>query len=1123
MSSSSASRQRFKVYRASAGSGKTFTLTAEYIATLLSSSDCTPSRILAVTFTNKATAEMKERILQKLYALATETCDADFLEAILERTAGCGRKELCSRARRALHTIIHDYDHFYVVTIDSFFQTLLGNLAHELGQTANYKVDLDDKQVTEAAVDRMLGHLHSSSNLWRWIIDYIDEKINDDSSWKIDREIKELSRQLFKEKFLLHETQLLDKLSDPQAMKDYKGRLQALKARLLPLLGDTARSVEAFIAGGADGYAWISGNGRSVATYLRKIIERDPRGTEPSAALGTFFTDSAKWLRKGDQQNAELLARADACREKLQQLEDSRREAAYVTNSVDLALKNMNPLCLLGEISHEIQTINDETGRLMLAKTPQLFHEMVGESDAGFVFEKAGLQFRHIMIDEFQDTSALQWSNFRHLLVEQLASTGTCLLVGDIKQSIYRFRGGNWRMMAGIRQEFPHQEIALPDLDMNFRSTQAIVGFNNAFFPRAAAFLDARRTEDTLTKIYEGVVQKCSRREPGFVRVSIDIRASTPSGSTTGDDAAGDTDSYPLHELASEVCRLHDEGTPWNRMAILLRFKREGADIIDHFTKHYPDIPLVSDEAFRFSASPEIQLLIAALRYLHDASDVVARAYIVRQLASMADAATPSWNSLLENPEALLPAGFRDKRAELARLPLYELLRRLARLFRLEEVDGSAPYLYGFYDQVLAWLEDNASDIPDFLTFWDEQLQSKSISSGTVDGIVLATIHASKGLAYDHVFLPFCTWKTEEDKRTDILWCEPKEQDFRGLSLLPVTPSQKAENSIFAADYAEEHLQQRIENLNLLYVAFTRAKHSLYIWTSVSERTPSCPTIGDVILHSIDEQPPERTAGRIVREYPAPRPPYVPRSGACEAASTAASEEGRKNLGDTKNFEARKKNFKARKNNFLRDTEPDRCSSPSESANRLEICPRTAEVCLETFDSPIHFIQSGGAADFVDAEESAEERQRDTYISQGVLFHRILSEIRTAADIPAVLRRYLGEGILASEKEAAQIRSLLEKRLDHPHVRSWFAADAKPYNECSILVRDADGTARVERPDRVVVRGGQAVVIDYKLGRPKAEYRSQVCRYKEWLRRIGYTDIRGYLWYLYQNHIEEVD
>jgi len=473
--------------------------------------------------------------------------------------------------------------------------------------------------------------------------------------------------------------------------------------------------------------------------------------------------------------------------------------------------------------------MNEEANRFLLSDTQQLLHDVIDGSDAPFVFEKIGSQLEHIMIDEFQDTSTVQWQNFKLLLHETLSHrSGSGLIVGDVKQSIYRWRSGDWRLLAGIQEEFATtgEPVSIKKLGTNYRSEPRIIKFNNAFFAEAAS-QEGVNAYDDVNQYWPS-----AKAITGHVEVML-----LPSDDYT---------QHMLENVVDCITRLLEAGAKPREIAILVRSNSHIPLLANHLLATFPDIDVVSDEAFRLDASPAVQLIIAALRYIIRRNDVIARAFLAKTASGQ-----------LDGP---LPEAFAGHLEELSRLPLYELTEQIYSIFSDKTkatqtasasslpftLSSHSAYLCAFYDKVAEYASESSGGISDFLRYWDETLCSTTIQSPEMNGIRIISIHKSKGLEFPHVIIPFCDWRMEHN---DILWCQPEEAPFNKLPLVPIDYSAKGmKGTVYETAYNEEHQQTLVDNLNLLYVAFTRASCNLFVLGRRNGKTSRSALVEQVIL-----------------------------------------------------------------------------------------------------------------------------------------------------------------------------------------------------------------------------------------------------------------------------------
>ncbi|MBR1412437.1 MAG: UvrD-helicase domain-containing protein, partial [Prevotella sp.] len=815
------------VYKASAGSGKTFTLATEYIK-LLVMNPASYRNILAVTFTNKATEEMKMRILSQLYGIWHQLPDsASYQQKIIEAT-GFTPEVVSQRAGEALHLLLHNYNYFRVETIDSFFQSVLRNLARELDLTANLRIGLNDTQVEEQAIDQLIDSLTHTDVMLQWLLSYIMEKISDDHSWNIIGQVKQFGRTIFRDYYKEHSAALKQKIGEQgfveaytqqlrQIRKDAQERMKEIAETFFDTLDAERLTVDDFPYG-KNGVA---------GTFLKLRNGQMDESVVGKRALDCVG-DPTKWYSKKNDRAEEIHAIAEeSLMQILRYAVDERPRQYRLYQSADLTLRHLSQLRLLGSIEQKVRQLNDESNRFLLSDTQQLLHALISDSDSPFIFEKIGSQLEHVMIDEFQDTSTVQWQNFKLLLQECMSHESTeNLIVGDVKQSIYRWRSGDWRLLNAIDREFLHADemVDIKPLETNYRSSRNIIEFNNAFFQEAARQEYERLSDENpegarqLEHAYADVAQKVPDHRQPVGLVSIRLLPAT------------DYQEHTMNLLTDTVQELRQQGVAPSDIAILVRTNKYIPLIADYFAAALPDVRIVSDEAFRLDASISVCLLVQALHLLTHPDDLLAKATVAKLYhRAVLGEDTPEQELLIQDRplDNLLPEAFTLHTAELLQMPLYELVERLFGIFQLHRLNEQSAYMCAFYDQLNKFTQDNATDIDTFVREWDETISSKTIQSDVSDGVRILSIHKSKGLEFGHVLIPFCDWRLE---MPDLLWCEPPVEPFNALPIAPIDYSEKQmRGTIYEPYYLDEHLQNTVDNLNLLYVAFTRAVDSLYV------------------------------------------------------------------------------------------------------------------------------------------------------------------------------------------------------------------------------------------------------------------------------------------------------
>lgn len=1058
------------VYKASAGSGKTFTLATEYMKLVIANPEAYRS-ILAVTFTNKATEEMKLRIISQLYGLSKLLPESETYLKVIQDSLGMGREQIAKRAHEALYNLLHHYSYFRVETIDSFFQRVMRNLAKELELSANLKLELNDREIERQAVDELIEGLSIGDKLLTWILDYIKGNIGEDKNWNVIGKIKRFGENLSKDFYKANEKQLRQKLEEEGFFERYLRQLEEVKRQAMEQVEQIAATF----------FDALDENGLTMDDFSRK--KQGPWGYFEKLRTGACYeeygvnsyqasaVDSVDaWFTKAKAtpQNPAYHVVEEMLRALLEFAVEKMPQLLRVYRSVEVTKSNLSQLRLLGSIDQKIKEMNQDANRFLLSDTQPLLHALMesGAGDSSFIFEKIGTQLEHIMIDEFQDTSVTQWKNFKVLLDETMShKESNNLIVGDVKQSIYRWRAGDWRLLNDIEREFPRpsDQLRLRSLATNYRSDRNVIEFNNQFFVYAAdkEYQAQKETDEsgaeTLRQAYADVIQQVPESKPrqGYVRIKLLPKEEYREAM--------------LALTAETVDELISQGASEGDIAILIRSNEIIRDVANYFLANRPQYKLVSDEAFRLDASTAVNTLVMALRLLCHQDDIVEATlsgYYHRLIMGE------------ETEESLpLPLEYTDHKEELMSMPLYDLVERLATIFRVHELKDQSAYVCAFYDQLDNYMEDGTGTVEDFLDAWDNNLHGKTIQSDDVSGIRLMTIHKSKGLEFAHVIMPFCDWPIT---KSHVIWCTPQASPFNELPLVPVDCSKsRLEGTIYEKDYHYERLQETVDNLNLLYVAFTRARQNLFVYGKRDVSNIRSRLIQDCLpdvartlegckLSGMDEEKTEP----IVMEY-----------------------------GEL-DINRQRKTEKESDNVFLKPV------------NRLTIHP-------DTYPLKAQFRQSNKSRGFIKGDD--EQSTQGEYMQLGVILHQVFSTIQTADDVEGALSQLRIDGVLNAAPDEEKLREMLQRRLQTPKVKEWFSGQWEVYNERDILtVDEQSGEVKTYRPDRVMVNGTEMIVVDFKFAAQRPEHVSQVKGYMELLKRMSHLTVKGYLWYVYPNKIVTV-
>lgn len=1080
-----------KIYKASAGSGKTFTLAVEYIKLLIENPYCYRN-ILAVTFTNKATGEMKERILGKLYGIANRSKGAkDYLKKIREQMPQWSEERIITNARLALELILHDYGHFRIQTIDSFFQSVLRGMARELDLNGDMEISIEGKELLEDTVDKFIRDLEPGKENITQVIRYIEEVLDNGGDWHVEKNIKNFAENILSEEYLDRGEELRRQIEENRSvLEKFRSEVQAKQKECEEKIKELGKEFFA-LAGDAGPDAFTGNANRGVWLLFTKI----DKGMRPK-----ITPTVTKMI-----ENPDKISKIFPDRDKVTALLERYYTLMNEYNSCKLSMAHFHQLGLLNSIAKTLKEENARENRFLLADTAHLLSSMI-KSNTSFIFEKIGTEIDHIFIDEFQDTSRLQWVCFEVLLKEVLSRGNFNLIVGDVKQAIYRWRNGDWKIMNNLDSyfkefngilEFESQDIRIDGKSyqsVNYRSDRRIISFNNAFYRKAVEVIGTTY-KDELGEMYEEIsaayndVQqaypqpepgKPEKPERGFVQVKTFVRGNSKEQSSKEYEAIFYS---KLMDTLGEL--INDKGVKPKDIAILLRENGPIPDIIEEFKTYFPGLKIVSDDAYKLSSSHTVQLAVAAMRYIATPEDKIN----IANMLNLYNKVVLGNDNPLENYVAkgelieLLPSDFRDNLEHLKGLPTYELIEQLMAILNIEETKGEESYIYAFLDYMSQYINSKGDDLQSLLAAWDESICDKCIPVENDDSLKIMTIHKSKGLEFHTVIMPFCDWKLTADSRS-LLWCEPKDEPFDTLELIPVKSVDYMKHSIYNDDYNKEFMYQIVDNLNILYVGTTRAISNLIIFTE--ERNSDTPYVWQLINKTIEGLPELNGAVKEKREKKEIEYRY---------GEIVPSED-----------ENGKKESKKEEKNDEKDEKKE--------DNPFESKPEPLQLPLTFHNNRIEVKQSKELQRFLASEE---EKQQLKKIAEGELLHMVMSKIETCTDIDKSLDKLLLQGIIEDAARITEIKSFIEGRLADPRVTEWFNGSYRLYNECTILNRKEKKTSR---PDRVMIKGNEAVVVDYKFGYAEIDdNKKQVHDYMELLHAMNYESVKGYVWYVKKNKI----
>ena len=1051
------------VCRASAGTGKTYTLAANYVALLLD--DVSYRSILAVTFTNKATQEMKDRILLFLDNIANNTGkDADnALAAIrqrMTRNKTASDEVLRSKARVCYTRMLEDDDNIHISTIDTFLMQLLNGLGQMLDDaSAGAAVELDLNHLIAQAADNVLTKpVYASERMNKLLTAYVNERLDEGKDWDIRGQLIELAKRMYAENVQQMDTDgLID--FDTEAILRYKANADWRQAACFGELRDLYAlwSGWSSAADGIKGETILDSFVLEIAQYFDGTCKEDNlfRGFTPALRRKMTENDGEAFIKKYNKNTV----RAEEVRQAMVKLDALCRACRRAYYTWKYSVTRLNDLALMSALRGEIQALLVEQNSVLLAQTANKLHRAMAEGDADFILEKAGIRYRHIMLDEFQDTSVLQWENFKPLVEEILANGGTVFIVGDVKQSIYRWRNGDWQIMANLNNETPNIGAyfhAMP-LRRNFRSSREVVRFNLELFQTlvtdafdngfAAEQYDEQYKPELLADYYN------ASHEGGFVQVSLVPYSKKREATPTVRDARKRCLSLLFEDLESRL-RL---GESASKMLILVRDHNEAEAVVAAYRERLPESPvlaqtqIVSCDSFHLDKSLSVQFVIQSLRWIV-LQDEVAKCYLRLVFDTFDITQLDSFNS---------------------EIPLGELLEELIKILPSQH-KTDVSYINALLDGVHEYVAKYGADSAAFLQYWEDIMHAQSIAAPTAEAIRIMTIHASKGLEAANVFIPFCSWEMEKDRDDDVLWCEARamlKAPVKKLKHIPIQMSPRLTESEYSEEYTAEHIQQRMDHLNLLYVALTRAANTLYIYGEIWDSKIGTNTTPATMLEKVFSS-----------------------HWSCEEEVLKVS------FGDAKPVVEEKKNSEGKMIDRF-------------SFDQAAVLPAT----LHIGERPILFRMSRESLDSL--RFGAENEERAARIDLGNVCHYIMEQMETRADQDSAIADARISGLIADEAAETEIVQLIDGAWSNAQMCDWFSGRWELLREATFLTANGE-----LRPDRVMIdrEASKAIVLDYKFGQREVGYAQQVRGYMRLMAEMHFQQVKGYLWYAQEAQLQQV-
>jgi ATP-dependent exoDNAse (exonuclease V) beta subunit len=1058
-----------EIMKASAGSGKTYRLARKYITLLLDSDDRYAYRhILAVTFTNKATDEMKGRILKELHVLSTYPSKSAYHDCFVPAVFASDDL-LAAKAKAVLSDILHDYSAFAVSTIDRFFQQTLKAFSREIGQFASYQVELDKDSLVAESVDRILDSLtEDDSGLLAWLTENVLEQIEQGGRYSMDANLLEMAKRLKS----VQRQEVVENAGMNGADQYSKDRLLVIRNMCRKIVSDFCTAVRdraqtalnVIEEAGVDPAE--SNRGFLKTLYIYSDMEDGERVEAPSPAFMAKAMDHEQWFAKTKAARLKPMVYPflEAPLEDFCALFDKEYKVYNTALVLDSQLYGLG---VAAELDRTFRELMKEKNVLCIDDSNTILRDIIDGSDAPFVYEKLGVRYEHFLLDEFQDTANVQWKNFSPLLKESDSKGGQNLIVGDVKQSIYRWRGSDWKLLdETVPSEFAGHEEEV--LDTNYRSLRNIVEFNNCFFRAAAEILDRMNghvKDGPLSAIYADIRQKVGRKSRSKGSVSL----------TFCDKEA------ELQAVLEAVREAVGNGAGLSEIAVLVRSNMTGEEVAMHLIDN--GIPVITDDSLKVKNSITVRRIVSLMSYADNTQDTVS-GYLA---ASLGMERLEGCASLTDMAEAFF--------------------RKLKDLDEDRLWEGEARHIQSFLDHVQDYVASNGNNLRGFLKYWEEENPSiSSPSSG--DSVRVMTIHKSKGLDFPYVILPFA--ENINLYKAGKHWCVP---DLAGTELegiaegvYDVTLSKSSDDTLFSEDYRKESFLQLVDNINTIYVAMTRASAGMHIIS----RTPSAQC-----RKAVD-------AGDLTRFTDFSQILYWFASASCSGdvpgndglllpftVIYAAGDDGleRFDVGEPLDFKSLDRRPAETVMVFGQEDDdllPSFALNPESGDEGTGVCERGR---LKFSADALDFFSDEGKSGV-----SASNRIK------GVVLHEILSYVRLPEDLENAVGIVLRNGDLTAA-EAEEALALLRQRITEVSESGWFRGSADIIlNEATLI--DTDG--EMYRPDRVVLEGRKVAIIDYKFGDHNPRYVRQLRKYSEIWKRMGYEHVSAHLWYVHTGEVMDV-
>lgn len=1037
-------RPSFSIYDASAGSGKTYALVKEYLKIILVAKKNDAYRnILAITFTNKAVHEMKSRIVGSLSEFAKEN-PSDKAQDLMQHLAietQLSIIQIKTKSQQIIKHIIHNYAAFDISTIDKFTHRVIRAFAHDLDLQINFEVTLDTENLLIEAVDAIIAQAGEDETLTKLLIDFTMEKTDDDKSWDISREILETGRLVLNENNRNEITHFQDKTIFE--FVEIKNKL-------------------------AEACKVLETENAELAESALQLIEKN--GIDTKSFSGSYFPKHLQSIQEGkfnpknktyhEQEDIKInkTAKDDALIEsiipKLLEILSAIYKKFEKRDFYKAFLKNITPLSLLNTVSNELVKIQKEQNLLPIAEFNALIHKEIQNQPAPFIYERLGERYRHFFIDEFQDTSEMQWQNLIPLIDNATSSEfegekGTLMIVGDPKQSIYRWRGGKAEQFIALSKyhnPFNNPEKVLEHLEKNYRSYSQIIEFNNDFFQMLSNEFENLDYKDLYANKSR---QKINEKIGGYVNISFLPKTETVDDEEDDQEELNKTDLYVRATLKT-ILDVRQKGFKYSDIAVLIRHNKNGTAIANFLIEQ--GIPILSSESLLIKNATEVRFIIYLLKYLKNSFDLEAKANFLHYVAYKIQDKLPIHDFIAQGMEQKKESEFENwltnfdislSFQDIRKKSLYESVEVIVSKFLAPFSSAGSSYVQYFLDIVLERDVRNQAGIADFLDYWDKSSAKFKIPSPEgSDAVQIMTIHKSKGLEFPVVIFPFAEENYSLQKK-DKLWLDLEDEKFNlPKALIDNSKAVEGFGEAAKATYIEKSQEQLLDNINVLYVALTRAEEQLYIISNLFKPNKEGNYPNNMATFFVNFLMQNANFDESVLEY---------------------------HFGD-----------------------PQKLSPEREKQNEFKAIPLVSEILNPKY---IKIAQRESVMWGTYQQEA---------IEYGNVVHEILSYVKTKNDIDLAIIKAIERGLInLNQKEI--VSKTIDEIVNHSELSDYFEAGNEVLNEQTIIQKEG----KTIKPDRMVLNKNKDVLLlDYKTGTHNPKHQLQIENYQKAIELMGYKVVK---------------